>query len=266
MRLYDRDYSIIITDEEREAQDAYIKFKDKRIKRAHDFDPRVMHPDFECRRFIWRYNSLFPNNYLEPIRQFKDDLERPEFISEAAVFKSFINVYGDESEIQKNIKDNRKWFIPGSIFKCYNFGHHDAYLFPEMQLGTKYRVDYALLGRNSDGYSLVLVEFEKASCDFILKSSSTESKEVRNGIAQIRDWKQWIDSNREHHLREAGFTDKGIDIPSSMIHYCLVVSRRERMGERARKLRNQICADMNNTKIISYDRLIDNMWNLDHGY
>lgn len=66
----------------------------------------------------------------------------------------------NEQEIQQYIKQNRKWFIPGSIFLDYNFGHHDAYLFPEQKLGNEYAVDYMLLGKNSDGYSIVLVEFE----------------------------------------------------------------------------------------------------------
>lgn len=43
------------------------------------------------------------------------------------------------------------------------------YLFPEQKLGTDYIVDYMLIGKNSDGYSIVLVEFEDANTDFILK-------------------------------------------------------------------------------------------------
>jgi len=98
-----------------------------------------------------------------------------------------------------------------------------------------------------------------------LQLSRSYTKEVRKGIAQIRDWKQWMDNSREHFLRENGFLEKGIDIPSYMIHYYLVVSRRERMDKRAINLRNQMCSEKN-TKIVSYDRLIDNMWNLEYGY
>ena len=42
-------------------------------------------------------------------------------------------------------------------------------MFPEQKLGTDYIVDYMLIGKNSDGYSIVLVEFEDANTDFILK-------------------------------------------------------------------------------------------------
>lgn len=44
-----------------------------------------------------------------------------------------------------------------------------------------------LIGENSDGYSIVLVEFEDDNTDFILKSSNTEAESVRKGITQIRD-------------------------------------------------------------------------------
>lgn len=56
-------------------------------------------------------------------------------------------------------------------------------------MGSEYVVDYALLGRSSDGYSLVLIEFEKANVPFILTTSNTEHESVRKGITQIRDWK-----------------------------------------------------------------------------
>ena len=42
-------------------------------------------------------------------------------------------------------------------------------MFPEQKLGTDYIADYMLIGKNSDGYSIVLVEFEDANTDFILK-------------------------------------------------------------------------------------------------
>ena len=43
------------------------------------------------------------------------------------------------------------------------------YLFPKQKLGTDYIADDMLIGKNSDGYSIVLVEFEDANTDFILK-------------------------------------------------------------------------------------------------
>ena len=76
-----------------------------------------------------------------------------------------INQSKKENDIQNYIKEKKKWFIPASIFKDYDFGHHEAYIVPEQELGEKYRVDYMLLGRNSIGHQIVLVEFENANVD-----------------------------------------------------------------------------------------------------
>lgn len=57
--------------------------------------------------------------------------------------KMLLNVLDNaqkENYIQKYIKDNKKWFIPASIFEDYDFGHHEAYIVPEQALGSEYRV------------------------------------------------------------------------------------------------------------------------------
>ncbi len=61
-----------------------------------------------------------------------------------------------ENDIQKYIKENKKWFIPASLFEDYDFGHHEAYIVPEQRLGAEYQVDYMLLGRNSIGYLSII--------------------------------------------------------------------------------------------------------------
>lgn len=261
MNLYERDYSKIISEKEQKLQDDFRKYDNIKGIKNTGHDPRHSHPEFECRKFLWCYNSLFPNNYLYHLEPSTLDLE-----AESKCFKDIVDKAQNENEVQSYIKTYKKWFIPAAIYKDYNFGHHDAYLFPELSLGSEYAVDYALLGKNSDGYSIVLVEFEKANVSFSLMSSNTEHESVRKGITQIRDWKRWLDDNREYFLKSSGFRDKGIDIPTSRIFYCLVVSRRELMDSRDTDLRSQICYEMNNTKIISFDRLVDNLIKLNNGY
>lgn len=261
MKLYERDYTRVNSEHEKKLQEKFeIYNKLKGIKNTID-DPRNNEPEFEDRKFLWCHNSLFPNNYL-----YHRELEVLDLGVESTYFKDIIDKAENENEIQRYIKNNRKWFIPASIYKEYNFGHYGAYLFTEMALGGEYFTDYALLGKSSDGYSIVLIEFEKANVPFIISSSNTEHESVRKGITQIRDWKRWLDYNREYFLRSSGFTEKGIDIPTSRIYYCLVVSRRDLMNNVAKDLRSQICYEMNNTKILSFDRLVDNILKLDNGY
>jgi hypothetical protein len=64
MNLYERDYSKILDESEQKLQDAFIKYNNiKGLKNTRN-DPRHSHPELEGRKFLWCYNSIFPNNYL----------------------------------------------------------------------------------------------------------------------------------------------------------------------------------------------------------
>lgn len=257
MNLYERDYTLVLTDDEKEALEQESEYANRPgIKNNRGF-PRFSHPDKNVRDFLWHKRSMFPNNYLH-FGKFKG----LNFDAESEKFATILSESTNEQYFQRYIKENKKWFIPGSIFLDYNFGHHDAYLFPEQKLGTDYIADYMLLGKNSDGYSIVLVEFEDANTDFILKSSNTEAESVRKGITQVRDWKRWLDSNKDYFMKNCGLYSQGIEIPTSRIYYYLVVSRREYMDERAAELRSQLMYEMQNLKIVSFDRLVDNVYKL----
>ncbi len=254
MNLQDRDYTKFLSDEEAKAYEEEERYERKvGIKINRQF-PRFSHPDAEIRKFIWHKRSLFPNNYLH-FTEYRD----VDFQKEADLFQKIINNATDERSIQRYIRENKKWFIPGSIFLDYNFGHHDAYLFPEQQLGTEYTADYMLIGKNSDGYNIVFVEFEKANVPYLITTSNMESESVRKGLTQIQDWKRWIDLNRNYFLNSIGISRYGIDIPSYRIFYYLVVSRRDNMTDVAKDVRSQSMAERSNMKIVTFDRLVDNV-------
>ena len=170
-----------------------------------------------------------------------------------------------ENDIQNYIKENKKWFIPASIFKDYDFGHHEAYISVEQPLGAEYKADYMLLGRNSIGHHIVLVEFENVNVDFRLKKSNMETEAVRKGMTQINDWKRWMDNNRPYFLQSCGLSDIGRNIPTWGITYCLVVGRRKRMDDTSNQMRGQIQYERG-VHIITYDRLVDNILKLGNGF
>lgn len=184
---------------------------------------------------------------------------------EAERLLGVLNSAQKENDIQRYIKENKKWFIPASIFEDYDFGHHEAYIRVEQPLGAEYRADYMLLGRNSIGYHIVLVEFENVNVDFRLQKSNMETEAVRKGMAQINDWKRWMDSNRVYFLQSCGLSDVGRNIPTWGITYCLVVGRRKRMDDTANEMRGQIQYERG-VHIITYDRLIDNILKLGNGF
>ena len=82
------------------------------------------------------------------------------------------------------------------------------------QLGAEYKADYMLLGRNSIGHHIVLVEFENVNVDFRLQNSNMETEAVRKGMTQINDWKRWMDNNRPYFLQSCGLSDIGRNIPT----------------------------------------------------
>ena len=254
MKLQDRDYTKYTNEEEKDAYAAEEKYANQKGLKNNRQYPRFSHPNAEVRKFIWHKRSLFPNNYLH-----FTEYRNVDFRSEANAYSKIIYSASNEHDVQEYIKEDMKWFIPGSIFLDYNFGHHDAYLFPEQSLGNEYVADYMLLGKNSDGYSIVLVEFEKPNTPYLIASSNSESESVRKGITQIRDWKRWIDQNRDYFMKNIGLNKFGIDIPIYRIFYYLVVSRRDYMTDIAKEVRSQSMYEMNNLKIVTFDRLADNV-------
>lgn len=170
-----------------------------------------------------------------------------------------------ENDIQNYIKENKKWFIPASIFEDYDFGHHEAYISVEQPLGAEYKADYMLLGRNSIGHHIILVEFENVNVDFRLQKSNMETEAVRKGMTQINDWKRWMDNNRLYFLQSFGLSDISRNIPTWGITYCLVVGRRKRMDDISNQMRGQIQYERG-VHIITYDRLVDNILKLGNGF
>ena len=150
--LFDRDY-LALTEEE-------IQEK-KRIdlEDAHVAGARFGRTDFYYKypKAVRYWMSLFPNNYMDP----KFLKESEEIERQCDEFEELLeNESTKESDVKNFIQGKGYYHIPASIFKYYHFGHHDAYLFKEFKLGTEYIADYVLVGKSSDGFEFVFVEFE----------------------------------------------------------------------------------------------------------
>ena len=167
-----------------------------------------------------------------------------------------INSANKESDVQSYIKKNKKWFIPLSILKAYDFGHHFSCVVPEYNLGAEYRLDYLLIGKNSLGYQFVFVEFEDVNVEYKLKTENSESNKVRKGLSQIRDWKRWINQNINYFLNADGIKEFSSNVFPWGFRYALVVGRRDNMDETSNQLRGDLQREVDVT-IMSYDRLVD---------
>lgn len=206
---------------------------------------------------------IAPNHFIElgKTKMMNIDLDK-----EADQLQKILDSATKENDVQRYIKDNQKWYIPASLLRDYDFGHHSVYLIPEQSLGCEYRADYMLLGNNSIGHHIVLVEFEDVNVDYAITSSNSETLAVRKGLTQIRDWKRWMDNNRQYFLNSCGLSPIASTIPSWGIHYCLVVSRRARMNEVSNQMRGQMQHETPELHIVTYDRLVDNVRKLTNGF
>src|ERR1700744_2129361 len=100
-----------------------------------------------------RHNmSLFPNNFLDSIDISINESEFRHVITEFQELLDSSEPIG-EREILSFINSRKSYFKIGAILqKCFLFGHHACFIFPEFQLGTEFKVDYLLTGANSHGY------------------------------------------------------------------------------------------------------------------
>ena len=75
-----------------------------------------------------------------------------------------------------------------------------------------------------------------------------------------------MDKNRDYFLRNVGLLQQGLDIPVYRIYYYLVVSRRDFMTPVALEVRSPSMYEMKNTKIATFDRLVDNIRKLEKNH
>lgn len=259
MKLYDTDYKTISP----ENSEIWKQLKEKEIVYYDGKPTRVRKSLYTQYPQAVRHNiSLFPNNFLDRL-----ELKTSEASLKitASKFRELINKTATtERDILNFITTEKAYFIIGSILNDFRFGHHALYLFPEFQLGTEYKVDYLLVGENSDGYHFVFVEFENP-----YKSITTQSGDygttIRKGVSQVKDWQIWLESNfpsLENEFKKSlinattPLSDEFRRYDSSRMHCVVVAGRRDDFKDKTRKLRRQD-SEQSKIFIIHYDHLID---------
>jgi hypothetical protein len=257
MNLYQRDFSELTTEEYTEwqllrEQEVVDKLGDLEIRRSRFRDyPKA------ARHFI----TLFPNQYLDIVELKNESLLRKTLNDFQLLLD---NAETNERDILNFIKNKEAYFIVGSILKrYYSFGHHDAFLFPEFTLGTSFKVDYLLIGRSSDGWSFVFVEFESPN-DNITLSNGELGSAFRKGLNQVADWKCWLEANFSS-LREVfdkcknakeSLPSEFISLDITRIHFAVIAGRRSDFLDKTYRARRTRQRD-NTELILHYDNVID---------
>lgn len=254
-RLYERDYMEIyaceIQEKNKIEQEVNGEYKNKfaKINCFRKYPKAIRHSE-----------SLFPNNYMDiMLLEEKDQLA-----DECNKFEELLNdTTTTELRVKRFIQDNGYYHIPASIFSIFCFGHHEAVLFKEFQLGTSYKADYLLVGRGSGGWQFIYVEFENPYGSVVRKDGEW-GEVIRSGLSQISDWKRYIGAN--YKAIEVEFqkqTNKTLpkeftSFDPTRIHYVVVAGRRKDFDshEKNRYLQRE-SEQTHNIKIIHYDNLLE---------
>jgi hypothetical protein len=206
--------------------------------------------------------SLFPNNFLD-VEELSNSEEQLKG-SMGGVRKLLKNTKITERNISNFIKDNKAYFIMGSIIKNeYRFGHHSLYIFPEFPLMPNYRVDYLLVGENSDGYHFVFVELENPYHNITLRDGSFGTT-IRKGIRQVEDWKIWLEAHFSHlRLVFEEYQNKKFPLPKEFcifdetrIHFVVIAGRRTDYKDKTNRLCREYRQDRK-ISVVHYDNLLD---------
>lgn len=210
--------------------------------------------------FVWFTDSLFPDNFLS-----EDDLQKRqiEYLNQIDELKLLIeNKDTTEREIL-NFISNENLFIAASILKNFTiFGHHDRYIFKEFELPPHFKCDYLIIGKNSDGYHFLLIEFENIYQNVTIGDGDFGTT-IRKGLNQIDDWKIWIDKNfhtfssnlKRYKNKYKNLPEEFNDYDSTRFTYCVVAGRRENFKEKTyRKIRE---LSRQNIILTHYDKLLE---------
>lgn len=257
--LYDRNYNIL-TEEERIRLEQAESFKEKLCLlpdgwTAYDiFKYHEILPD--AARY---YNSLFPNNLLNP-DTLKEDSVNEKIESE---FQELLNSDITERDILNFINGNKYYNIIGSILQWYTFGHHEAFLFKEFEFPSTHKADYLLIGRSSGGYSFVFIELENPYGQITQKNGEFGDT-FRKGIKQVEDWDSWLESNYsslslifdKYKSVRNDFPREFYKLDKSRLNFVVIAGRRNDFSEKTYEISRRYLK-RNNIRIAHYDNLVD---------
>jgi len=260
MKLYDRDYTILTSDEEAE----FRLLKGQEIVKEVG-TIKIREPLFhKYPKAVRHYISLFPNNYMD----FAELQKREELNNKLACFQQLLDSEDvNERSILNFINQHRAYFIIASLLsKYFHFGHHATYLFPEFQLGNSYQADYLIIGQSSGGHEFVFVELEAPKGNGIILIDGELGEVFRKGKKQLRDWQGWLDGYYSS-LKETFNKSRRADVPlpdefvtmdRSRLHFVVIAGKRTnfQIQNKTYEIRRKERMETN-FLLLHYDNLID---------
>lgn len=255
MNIYERDYTSL-TDEEIKEWDS-IKNQEStgrvgKVSNLRNYPKAIRH-----------YRSLFPNNYMDFAELQNEQQHLVELVNS---FSSLLNDTSiTERTILNFIREKKAYFLIASILHLYRFGHHDAFIFPEFQLGNSYQADFLIVGKRSGGYEFIFVELEHPYKNILLADGNLGNA-FRKGLIQITDWKVWLEEYfsslsetfEKYKNSRMQLEREFLKFDSSRYHYVVVAGRRTDFqinAEKTYRLQREHLKD--NIQLLHYDNILD---------
>ena len=134
-------------------------------------------------------------------------------------------------------------------------GGHGRYQIAKSRFGSEFVPDFLIAEMSSIGLEWCLVEIEAPGCS-VQRKDGLFRHELNRAIGQIRDWRAWLESNRDYARKprqEMGLGLVGIDHRAAGL---VIIGRREEYSARFNYFRRTLI-DRENILVHSYDWLLD---------
>jgi hypothetical protein len=256
--LFKKDY-FQLTKKEIDGIERAENFMKRSMRKNNSINPGQLKKYYELLPIAGLHSrSLFPNNYI-----FFNYEKHTDLLEKHKLFKELINDKSTlELDVLKYIKETESYYILESLFRYFDFGHHEgSFLFREFPLSVNYKCDFLLIGKSSGGYEFVFIEFEHPNYKSILKSGSP-AESFRKGIEQATDWRIWLESNFSslrntfHQFKnpELSLPTEFYELDTSRLHFIVIAGRRGDFKEKTYSLRRRKRKEV---LLLHYDNLLD---------
>jgi hypothetical protein len=161
-------------------------------------------------------------------------------------FTDVVDTAEREEDIQKFLAAN-PYILAEQLPHCH-------FVIPKFRFGGKYVSDFLLPEMASSGTTWILVELEPANTQLVTRSGHLAER-VRQGLQQVKDWRDWLMDNRDEAIRAQNRNGLGLEEMEDVCGW-VVVGRRNQVNDRFNQLRNQVWRE-SRIQIMTYDRLIE---------
>ena len=178
--------------------------------------------------------------------------------SDVEELRDIVESAKDERPLQKFIEDHP------TVLASLLGGHHGRYCVPRPRLRTAYVPDFLVAGVDSVGVRWMLVELETPQSRVTLAKKNDLDKHARAGVAQVLEWREWLQNNLDYARRPLAAGGLGLADVRPRDEGLVLVGRRELLRPNHEQVRLQTREDRL-IQVHTYDWLLERLEGL-HGF